>query len=270
MVRKIISQQEVIKAAEQLVRENRTPTVAAIKALLNSSSEPTIHKHLSQWKSQCFQNMLDPNPKEESSESTTKQPNELERSLKLDLQKQIQRNEEYAQELIYAEKTIVALKEENHNLQAINQGLQIDLKEATAIKATLVQVNHEIQSRLELNDNNTIIQQQQLIGELQAELKELNAKSMKAMQEISSSGHEILMQEKVHSINLQAKNELLTKELMESNKQLESMKLKAEFQVKILQRQINSQQQVLKNYLSVDQLKVLNQECELHGVCYGK
>ena len=115
-----------------------------------------------------------------------------------------------------------------------------------------------------------MIQKQQFIEELQAELKELNTKSMNAMQELSNTGHEVLMQEKVHSINLQAKNELLTKELMESNKQLDATKLRAEFQVKVLQRQIKAQQQVLKNYLTPEELNNLSMEEVLTGVSCGK
>ncbi|MGI9214777.1 MAG: DNA-binding protein [Gammaproteobacteria bacterium] len=269
MTRKIIFKKEVNNAAESLVQEERVATVAAIKALLNSNSEPTIHKYLSQWKMACFKNMLQRESQQEC-EPTIQEVSELERSLKLDLQKQIQRNEEYTQELIQAEKAIVALKEEKDQLQTTNHRFQLELQEVTAIKATLTLVNQEIQSRLEYNKNNNITQQQQLIESLQIELKELNAKSMKAMQELSSSGHEVLMQEKVHSINLQAKNEQLMKELAESHKQLESMKLKAEFQVKVLQRQIKSQQQVLKNYLAPEELNNLSMEEVLTGASYGK
>jgi hypothetical protein len=190
----------------------------------------------------------------------------LERSLS----QQIAKNENYTQELIQAEKTIATLKAENYKLQTINKELQLELKEATAIKTTLEQVTQKIQHRLELNDHQTIIQQQQLIESLQVELKELSAKSMKAMQELSSADHEALMQERVHSINLQAKIDALNKELMDSNKQLESIKQTAEFQVKVLQRQIKAQQQVLTNYLAPEELNNLNLEGLLIGANCGK
>jgi len=260
MPKKIISKQQVIKAAQIVVANNLNPTLVAVRKQLNyCGSDSTIHKYLSQWKTECFKNMLQEDCKEENRQFS-QEVNELERSLKLELHKQIQHNEEYAQELIHVEKTIVALKEENHKLQAINQELQLELKEATSIKATLVQVNQEIQHKLEQNDNKVIIQQQQLIATLQAELKELNAKSMKVMQEISSSGHEVLMQEKVISINLQAKIDSLNKELLESNKQLNTAILKAQVQTQPLLRQIDWQQKMIQTYIDPNKLQQLEEE----------
>ena len=87
-------------------------------------------------------------------------------------------------------------------------------------EATLERVNQEIQLKLEKGDSTIIAKQKVVIAGLRAELQELNTKSMAAVQELSSQNHEALMQERVHTINLQAKIYNLSKELNESYKQL--------------------------------------------------
>ena len=92
MPKKIISKQQIIKAAQIIVANNFNPTVIAVRKQLNyCGSGSTIHKYLSQWKMACFKNMLERENIKES-EPTSLEINELERSLKLDFQKQINRN----------------------------------------------------------------------------------------------------------------------------------------------------------------------------------
>ena len=248
MPKKIISKQQIIKAAQNLVSNNLNPTLLAIRKKLNyCGSDSTIHKYLSQWKIECFKSMLQENCKEENRQ-ISQEPNELERSLKLDLHKQIQRNEEYTQELIHAEKTIAVLKEDNHKLQTINQEIQLDLKEAITIKATLVQVNQEIQSKLDLNEHKNIQKMQRTIDDLRVELKVLNETSLIALRETSNHGHEALMQEKVTSINLQAKIDSLTKDLLESKKQLHEAVMMSQVQNRSLSRQNEQLQKIIQKH----------------------
>lgn len=263
MPRKLISKAKVIEAAKQLVLANSTPTVAAIKLLLNSNSEVTIHKYLSQWKQQCFQlavkNFSDPIP-------------EAQRNLTLDLEKQLKQNEHYAQELINAEKTNIVLKEEIHKLQTNNQELQLELKEVKTIKITLEQINQEIQTRLDANNNDTIKNQQLLIDELRAELKELNIKSMKAIQETSSSAHELLMQEKITSMNLQEKVNIFNKQIIELQKELQTTNNMLAAKQQPLLRQIEWQQKIIQNHVGFEKLRLIEEEelkLKFNKACYG-
>lgn len=269
MARRGISKQEIFTTAKKLAAQGELPTAVKVRSLLATGSIATIQKYLKEWKTSCFNFNKDP-INDLNATTTTHDLLESQRMLEQSLNQQIAKSENYAQELIQAEKTIVALKEENNKLQTTNQKLQLELKEVAAIKTILTQVNQEIQSRIELNNNQTIVQQQQLIVELQAELKELNDKSIKVMQELSSSSHEVLMQEKVNSINLQAKNELLMKELMERTKQLELLENQRQVQARLFKRQIHIQQQLLTNYLTTEELKNLSLAEVLTGASDGK
>lgn len=279
MSRSGINKQQVIAAAKEIASQQQIPTAIKIRELLSTGSIATIQKYLRAWKTECFKidlggnlnSLNNTNQLENQFSQWLEEKNQLEGSLN----KQITKNESYAQELIEAEKTIVALKEENNKLQTNNQKLQLELQEANAIKATLTQVNQEIQSRLERNDNQTIIQQKQLIVELQAELKELNAKSIKAIQELSSSGHEVLMQEKVTNINLQAKIDSLQKELIESKKQLQEATLTSQVQIRSLARQNEELQKIIQDHdlykrSSIDQESKLRFNIENEEATHGK
>lgn len=252
-----ISKIDVTKAADLIAARGEIPTIDLVRVELQGrGSETTIHNYLKEWKKSKLLAKLGSTIANHNQELILI---EEKRSLEEALQQQMIKNENYAQELIQAEKMIVALKEENHKLQVINQALKLELKDATAVKATLAQVNQEIQHKIELNNNQIITQQQQLIIELQAELKELNVKSMQAMQELSSSSHEVLMQEKVNSINLQAKIDSLSQELNQDRKQLELEQYKHQTQVSILHKQIKLQQKILQTQLSQEKLQQLEQ-----------
>ena len=213
---KTVSEEQVIDVAKSIADNGQSPTIATIRKHLNyRGSNSTIHKYLSKWKIECYQKaskiriLAELNNHHISDNSSI-----LEEKVHLErtLDKQITKNEYYAQELMQAEKTIIILKEENQKLKTENQRLELKFKEVNAIKITLEKINEEIQNKLGITENDTINKQKLLIEELQQELKNLNAKSMQVIQETSSQGHEILMQEKVHVINLQAKIDHLSKE----------------------------------------------------------
>ena len=137
------------------------------------------------------------------------------------------------------------------------------------------QVNQKIQNRLDANDNETIKKMQQIIDGLMAELKTLNETSLTAVRETSTNGHEILMQEKVTSINLQAKIDNLHKDLIESKNQLNVALLKSQVQTQPLLRQIELQQKIIQEYVDVEKLRQLEEKSKLNfnsqvEVGYGK
>ena len=252
MARRGISKQEIFTTAKKLAAQGELPTAVKVRSLLATGSIATIQKYLKEWKTSCFNfnkdliNDLNATP-------TTHDLLESQRMLEQSLNQQIAKSENYAQELINAEKAMIALKESNHKLQTTTRELKLDLKEATAIKDTLAQINQEIQKKLEFNDNITINQQQQLIAALQTELKILNETSIAALRETSNNGHEALMKEKVTSINLQAKIDSLTKALLESNKQLNEAIMTSQVQIRSLSRQ-NEQLQKIIQENGLDQL----------------
>ena len=266
-----VTQIEIIQAAQKLVQQEKIPTIAKVRDLLNGrGSESTILKYLTMWKQQCFKQTNDPTDQHKQDRQILEEKENLEQSLN----KQLVKNEYYAQELINAEKTNIFLKEKLHQLQTNNQELQLELKEVKAIKITLEQVNQEIQTRLDANNNDTIKNQQLLIDELRAELKELNIKSMKAIQETSSSAHELLMQEKITNMNLQEKINTFNKQITELQKQLQITNNMLAAKQQPLLRQIEWQRKIIQNHIGFEKLRLIEEEelklkFNANEACYG-
>jgi len=274
MARKGISKQRIFKAAQEIAIRGELPTAIKVRSTLATGSITTIQKYLQEWKIDCFKNTI---LHKELNIDTYNNDELAEKNCILEqtLRKQITQNEHYAQELINAEKTNIALKEEVHQLQTTIQELQLKLNKAETINNTLEQVNQKIQNRLDANDNETIKKMQQIIDGLMAELKTLNETSLTAVRETSTNGHEILMQEKVTSINLQAKIDNLYKDLIESKNQLNVALLKSQVQTQPLLRQIEWQQKIIQEHVEVEKLRQLEEKSKLNfnsqvEVGYGK
>lgn len=278
MPKKIISKQQIINAAQILVASDRNPTLAAVRKQLNChGSNSTIHRYLKEWKKSCLvqgniNTTINLNNQTNIEELIEKQYN-----LEKTLQKQTTQNEHYAQELINVEKTNIALKEENHQLQIANQKLQLKLTAVETANNTLLQTTQEINNRLDVNDNKIIQNMQKTIDDLRMELKILNETSLTALRETSNKGHETLMQEKVIIVNLQAKIDSLNKELLESKKQLNEALIVNQVQTKPLLRQIEWQQKIIQEYIGVEKLQHQKEELGLQtthttmvGTSYGK
>lgn len=281
MSRKGVTQEQIFTIAYQIAINNYPPTVTKIRQTLGTGSKATVHKYFERWKKECFKKSIDilnTNSVEPCRSSETKHElieNNL--SIKQAINKQLVQNEFYAQELINAEKANIFLKEDNNQLQVQLQVVQLELKESRAINNTLEQITIEIKNKLENNDNKTIQNLQQTIEELKAELKKLNETSLEALREASTKGHEALMQEKVTSINLQAKVDSLYKELTDSKKQLFDATLKYQAQIQAFSRQIDWQQRIIQEHIGLDKLEKLFGGSELMlnfnvktGVAYAK
>lgn len=251
-MKKYLTKQEIFAAANKLASAGNIPTLIKVREHLGTGSKGTIHKYFNEWKRECFKNFSNLNKVIAIDNNNLLEEHRI---LKLDLQKQLTQNEYYAQELIVTEKANIGLKEENRQLQVANQELQLRLSGAEATNRALEQVMQEITHRLDLNDQKTISNLQQTIADLRAELKTLNETSLTAIRETSTKGHEALMQEKVTSINLQAKIDLLNKELLESHKQLNNAIITSRVQNGSLLRKIEQLEKIIQEHLGLEKLQ---------------
>ena len=269
-----VTKEEVQQIVEELVHKGFIPTQKLIRQQLGKGSCNTIQKYLLAWKKVCFKKHVQ---SELIIDQVTSLPaydwKEEKRILEQSLSKQMSKNENYVQELINTEKANIALKEENYQLQNANQGLQLKLTAAEATNHALAQVTQKIQNELNLNANETIQKMHKTIDELKLELKTLNEISLSALRDTSNKGHEVLMQEKVASINLQAKIDSLTKELLESKKQSHEAIMAAQVQNKSLLRQNKQLQKIIQEH-GLDKLPLLDEELSLkfskEAAAYGK
>ena len=132
-MRKHLNKQQIFAAATKLASTGNIPTLSKVREHLGSGSKVTIHKYFNEWKRECFKNFGNVNKV-----VAIDQNNLLEehRVLKLDLQKQLTQNERYTQQLIAAEKSNIALKEEMLQLQSAMKKLQLELTEIKVAKDT--------------------------------------------------------------------------------------------------------------------------------------
>lgn len=257
LARKGINKQQVLQAIKEIVFSGQLPKICNLRTKLKVGSITTIQKYLYEWKIACFKNAF--LPKENFDIYDNHELVEKNHKLEQILSEKITQNEHYVQELINAEKINIVLKEKTRQLQLELQELQLKLSIAEATNNAVEQLTQRLQNQLDLTNNEVINKMQHTIDDLRIELKTVNETSLSALRDTSTQGHEALMQEKLISINLQAKLDGLTKELAEKNKQLELFELKTQVQVRSLQRQIKVQQQALQRFITPEELSELIQ-----------
>lgn len=222
MSRKIVTITDVYTAANFIAASGEIPTIAAVRGALGGrGSETTILNFLKAWKKE---RLLQNNASAVAVKGIPLDLNEENRQLRHTLKQQIAHNENYAEELINAEKELVKLKSENQQLQTNNQQLQEKLINVTNLKDTLAKLCHELTTNFSNDLEKIIDDKNKLIVSLQQEIKDLHQISVQAVQQTSFDGHDLLMQEKVKTLNLEEKIEQLKKQL--EKQQYEQRELK--------------------------------------------
>lgn len=251
---KILTKEQIFNAANSIAAEGRIPTLTKMQLALGKGSKVTIHKYFKQWQQALVKKFSDLTATGESiSDSLGKDQSHL----KVELQQQLKRNEYYAQELINAEKLNLELTKKNQELQVETEKLRLKVTAAKDWRHAIESIINQIKLELNLNTNTSVKQMQQTIDDLRSELKVLNEKSLDTIRETSSQGHELLMQEKVNSINLQAKVDSLTKELLAGKKELNEVIINNKIQIKTLLRENENLLAILQEYLGEENLSQL-------------
>jgi len=196
-----ITQADVYQAAQAIAEAGNFPTIQAVHAKLGTGSLGTIHKHLLAWKQE---RLLAPALKFEAGKDAVKVKNLV--NAKLDLEKIVQQqieqnvamsaqllsleqeNTELKANLTAATKQIRDLNTENLNLinkVSAHDGLLAELK------ATYTEMLNIV-----LTDKNAELES------LKAELKTVHLASVEMVRKTSFEGQDLLMTERVKTINL--------------------------------------------------------------------
>lgn len=246
-----VTQEEVIKAAQAIVKKGSAPTATNIREYLGSGSSTTIHKYLKRWKRQCFQKVNN-DPSIQGSEALFREVQLVRQSLA----KQTSKNEELAGQLIQAERNITKLQ--GINQQLINefnllkeQQQQITAtcdKYKTAYESVMADREGVISSILEDKNN--------LIGSLRQELKEINKASIEQVKNIGRKGDDALMEEKVKTIHLQ--DEL--NQQRQTIEELRAQLLKNQETIIPLKKEVERQRKFIHEVVSFEQLQQYEQQ----------
>ncbi len=251
MNRKIVTKTDVYTAANFIASSGEVPTIAAVRGAMGGrGSETTILTHLQTWKKERLLQsqgivVLEGNTTLETAEET--------RQLRLALKQQMDHNENYAEELINAEKELAKLKAENQELQTSNQQLQEKLLEVTNLKDLLATLCHELKTNFSNDLEKVINDKNKLIGELQQEIRDLNQVSIQMVRQTSSDGHDALMQEKVKVLNLEEK-------VGQIQRQLEKQKNEVITMQKPLLHQLAWHKKIIADLIDPEVLKIYEKE----------
>lgn len=196
-----ITQIDVYKAAQAIAEAGDFPTIQSVHAKLGRGSLGTIHKHLLSWKQE---RLLAPALKFEAGKDATKVKQLIQEKLDLEktVQRQIEQNIAMSSQLLEIEVHNTELKaklaaslEQVQNLSAGNASLinkvachddlleQLKAAHMDALNIILCDKNSEIES-------------------LKAELKTVHLASIEMVRKTSFEGQDLLMNERVKTINL--------------------------------------------------------------------
>lgn len=193
-----VSQDVVFNAATKIAADGIMPTTASIRAELRRGSETTLHKYLQEWKTLLLKHagrigqsaalpLLDEN-----------------KVLRQNLEQLSQNLASYTNELQDLEIANTKLKNENSMLkQEVSQHLAtIAMLQAQLLnlQATVEHNSSEYQQTLD----KIIAEKNQTIQSLQEEMRQAQVDAIEKIRDYSFKEHDLLIQERVKIINLQA------------------------------------------------------------------
>lgn len=249
MPRKGITKKDVILSANALIAQNRVPTAAGIREYLGRGSLTTIQKYFRAWKLSSFKGQQE-----------EKRPENMVNETTVALQNKVEGSEErikvLMQELMKKERESVKLNQENTQLIE-------NLKEqSVAYKDLFIKHEELSKSYQDLKEERTSVLQNLLddknnhIERLKAEIQAVHEKHLATILELGRKGDELLIEEKVKTINLSDK----LKDLQQRIKSLEERLQKADKAKEPLHHEIKKQQALIKQYISWEQIQSFEQQ----------
>ena len=207
-----LTRKMIFDAAKKIASLGKNPTIKSIREMLGGrGSETTLHKYLTQWKQECLKRASEGSGLEEEIKNPDFNRVLQEREkLKEALSQQIHKNEVLASELLIAERELARVREmrdqQQKEIDGFQGAFQLLKKEHEQVKVAYDQLCQERETTLSsiLADKNQWIQQ------LQEELKETHRENVAKIRDLSFKEQDLLIQEKVKTINYEEKIKLMT------------------------------------------------------------
>lgn len=221
-----ITQTDVYNAAQAIAEGGAFPTIQSVHAHIGSGSLVTIHKHLLAWKQE---RLLAPAIKFESGKDAVKVKTMIHEKLELEkvVQKQITQNVTMSAQLLEQELQNTELKaklavayEQLQTLSAENSDLINKVAAHDDLLAELKTVHAEMLSVI-LADKNAELEN------IKAELKTVHLASIEMVRKTSFEGQDMLMTERVKTINLSEQIKVLNNKVTQLEQKLISSVKKA-------------------------------------------
>lgn len=220
MARVGITQSDVYKAAQAIAEDGAFPTIQSVRAKIGSGSLVTIHKHLLAWKQE---RLLAPALKFEAGKDATKVKSVIHEKQNLEkaVQRQIEQNVAMSSQLLDLEQENIGLKsklsaslEQIQILSAENSNLMNKVASHDDLLKQLKE-SHMAALNIILSDKNAEIES------LKAELKTVHLASIEMVRKTSFEGQDLLMLERVKTINLNDQVKALNAKIHQLEQKLE-------------------------------------------------
>ena len=214
-----ITQGDVYNAAQEIAEGGAFPTIQAVHAKLGTGSLGTIHKHLLTWKQE---RLLAPAIKFETGKDAVKVKTIIHEKLELEkiVQKQIAQNVAISAQLLEIEQENTELKadlaasiEQLRTLSSENSNLNNKMTAHDHLLAELKASHTEILNVV-LADKNAELES------LKVELKTVHLASVEMVRKTSFEGQDLLMTERVKTINLTESIKILNAKITQLEQKL--------------------------------------------------
>lgn len=216
-----ITQIDVYNAAQAIAEAGDFPTIQSVHAKLGTGSLGTIHKHLLAWKQE---RLLAPALKFESGKDAIKVKSLVNEKLDLEktVQLQIEQNVAMSARLISLEQENLELKD---NLNTVSKEKRV-LSAVTADLTSKISTHDAVFSELKTAHmdmlNVVLTDKNAEIDNLKAELKAVHLASIEMVRKTSFEGQDLLMTERVKTINLTEQIKILNNKVSQLEQKLGS------------------------------------------------
>lgn len=246
-----INKQQIFAAARAIAHLGKEPTMARVREYLAfTGSETTLHKYLKEWKLKCFKTCGTNSINDTEQQSLVKLQEEN-RVLKEAKGRMEEHNKVVANEFAKTELKNVELTQNLAKVETQLNLLEKEYEELKKDKQHIEDLCREIKEEREVLLGRMERDKDQLIASLREELRQTHQADLEKIQHISYSGHELLMQEKVKSMNLEEK----VKDLTENLSRLQWELANADRVVEPLKVQIRELQKLIADNLTGKQLQ---------------
>jgi hypothetical protein len=252
MARKGVTKADVVISANTLIAKGIVPTAAGIREDLGRGSLSTIQKYFKDWKLESFKD------RSVAKERSQVNARVLVQNDKIDGQSLERRIIALEQQCKILSQDLIKREQENLKLNQENEKLAQNLAQLTGAYKDLSLRHEGISAGYEAlkNERETALQiviadKNKQVENLKCEIKQMNAVHLNAITESGRKSDELLIQEKVKTINLTEK----VKELQQHIKMIEEKLGKAEGINTPLQKEVKQQKTMVDKFVTWEQLK---------------
>ena len=245
-----INKQKIFDAAKIIAHLDKEPTTANVREYLAfTGSQTTLHKYLKEWRLKCFKAY-------KGNDTGVIEPQEVgklqieNQSLTATIEKMEGHSRIVASEFTKTERKNVELTKQLARLETQLNLLDKELSEIKKDKEHSDDLYRDLKEEREVLLGRMEKDKDQLIVSLREELQQTHQENLQKIQDISYQGHDLLMREKVKTMNLEEK----VNSLMEETTRLQQELSNANKAVDPLRGRIKEMQKLITENLTTEQL----------------